>query len=154
MKTGMGLPLLGIALVLALVLGWSAYTAMQVDLAVARAHAATSGQALPEPAYLAGEWLTKALVGAVVGGSVTALVGALIVWLRSKWSMLQQGKWKSGQYAYWGRRDAAPRTPSEDQLLRIAMMQSLLANNRGQAQGQPQPRLQQLEVDDEPTLRF
>jgi len=152
MSSALGLPLLGIALVLVLVLGWNAYNATKVDFAVARVHATISGQALPEPAYLAGEWLTKALVNAVVGSSVAALVGALIIWLRGRWSSMKPSKWKSGQYAYWGRQPA-PRAPSEEQLFRMAMMQSLMAG-RGQVQGQPQPRLQQLEVDDEPTIRL
>jgi hypothetical protein len=154
MKTGMGLPLLGLVLLLALVLGWNAYNATLVDLAVARIHATASGQALPQPAYLAGEWLTKAIVGATIGGTVTAIVGALIVWARGKWNAAQtRNKWKGGQNAYWGRLPAAPRAPSEAELFRTAMMQNLMAG-RGQAQGQAQQMRVLREVDDEPTISF
>jgi len=151
MKTGMGLPLLGLVLLLVLVLGWNAYNATRVDLAVARIHATASGQALPEPAYLAGEWLTKAIVGATIGGTVTAIVGALIVWARGQWRAQKRGKWKGGPNANFGRQPAGPRAPSEDQLFRMAMMQSLTAG-RGQVQGQQMRVLQ--EVDDEPTIGF
>lgn len=153
MKTGMGLPLFGLALLLALVLGWNAYNATKVDLAVARVHATISGQALPEPAYLAGEWLTKAIVSAMIGGTVTAIVGALIVWVRGQWNARKSNKWKGGPNANFSQLPAAPRAPSEAELFRTAMMQSLVAG-RGQTQGQPQQMRVLREVEDEPTIVF
>jgi hypothetical protein len=152
MKTEMGLPLIGLALLLAVVMGWNALSAKKVDLAVARIHARASGQALPEPAYLAGEWVAKAVVGSVIGGSVTAVVGALIVWARGQWNAQKRNKWKGGQNAYWGRQPAGPRAPSEAELFRMAMMRGLA---QGQPQqGQPQQMRVLQEVDDEPTIVF
>lgn len=151
MKTGMEYPLLGLVLLLAGILAWNAWQATQVDLAVAALSATTAGRELPAEATLAGEWLVKALVSALVGGTVTALVGAGIWWLRRQWKKLQgQPKWNPGPNANWGQQPQprGPRAMSEAEFYRLLLAQQMAGSG-----GKAPVALPRLEVeDDEPTF--
>lgn len=149
MKTGMEYPLIGLALLLAGVLLWNAWSDMQVEIAVAAVNATIAGEAAPAPVLLAGEWLVKALVSALVGGTVTALVTVLIVWARRQW-YAQGGGWKSGPNAQWARPERGPRAPSESELYRMMLMQQMAQQNGGRLVSPPRMEV----TDDEPTIRL
>lgn len=149
MKTGMEYPLIGLVILVALVMLWNAWSGMQIELAAAATNAMAAGEAVPAPVTLAGTWLVKALVGAVIGGTVTAFVTVLIVWARRQWNAGQAPQnWKSGPYANWGR-ERGPKAPSEAEMMRMWMMQQMAQN------GRPQPPVMRMqEGEDEPVIRF
>jgi hypothetical protein len=149
MKTGMEYPLIGLALLLAGILAWNAWQGTQVDLAVAALSATTAGKDLPAEATLAGEWIVKGLINAVIGGSVTALVGAGIWWARRQWKKAQRPEWKSGPNANWGQapQAKAPRAMSEAEFYRLLLAQQMAGTG-----GKAQVMLPRLEEDDEPNF--
>lgn len=153
MKTGMEWPLAGLALLLVVVLAWNAWQSIQVDLAVATLSATTAGNELPAEATMAGEWLTKAIVNALIGGSVTALAGAAFLWLRRQWKSMQAqpSGWAPGPNARWSQVPPAraPRAMSEAEFYRMLLAQKMTGNTVGQ-QTVMMPRLET--DDDEPTF--
>lgn len=152
MKTGMEYPLLGLVVLLALVGLWNAWTGMQVEIASASLEAMAAGESAPAaPALLAGEWAVKAIVGALVGGTVTAIVTAFIWWARRRWNKSQAGGgWKTGPNANWVRQERGPRGPSESELYRMMLMQQMAQNGGGRLVSPPRVE----DVDDEPTIRI
>jgi hypothetical protein len=151
MKTGMEYPLIGVIVVAILVSLWNIWAGMQVDFSVAALNATIAGQAAPEPVMVAGQWVVKAIVGTIIGGTVTAATVWVISWARRKWraeNNPKRGNWKSGPNAQWER---MPRAPSETELMRMALMRSLAG------QGQPPPRPQittQGGENEEPQIYF
>jgi hypothetical protein len=148
MKTGMEYPLIGLVILLALVGLWNAWSEMQVEIASASLQAMVAGESAPAPAILAGEWIVKALVGALAGGTVTAVVAALIVWARRQWTA-QGGGWKAGPNAQWARPERAPRAPSESELYRMMLMQQMQQNG-----GRAVSPARLMEPDDEPVIHL
>lgn len=157
MKTGMEWSLFGLLAVVALFFAWQTWDGMQVDLSVARLEAAAAGASatnglpggLPnEAALVGGQWVVKALVGTLVGGTVTAFVAALIAWGRREWRKAQgQKRWKRGPNANWGQQaPPAPKPMSEAEFYRLMLAQQGL---------RPPGRMQRpvLEVEDE-TIHF
>jgi hypothetical protein len=124
-------PLIGLIGLAVLVALWNAWSGLQVDMSVASLNATIAGQAAPEAVLVAGQWLTKALVGAVIGGAVTALAAAGITWIRKQIKSGARERrvngWKGGPNAQWER---GPRAPSEAELMRMALMREL-AGSRG-----------------------
>lgn len=150
MKTGMEYPLIGLALLLVAVLGWNAWQDAQLEMSVARLNAAAAGEKLPDATLLAGEWVVKAVIGAVIGGTVTALATAAIWWARKQWQAHTQGRWQGGPNAHWGRQPAPPKPPSESEVYRMWMMQQLAQQNGGKVSRSPRMEV----VDDEPAIRI
>lgn len=149
MKTGMGWPLAGLTALFLAVLGVSAWYNAQLDLAVAALNATAAGEQVPEEALLAGEWVIKAVVGSLLGGTVTALVTAGIWWARRQWLAQKQqaGRWQAGPNANWGRQ-AQPRMMSESEMYRMLLLQQMQQNGSGR---NAPPRM---EVDDEPVFHL
>jgi hypothetical protein len=148
METGMEWGLFGLVLLLGLVGVWNIWSDMQVELATASLNAMAAGEAAPEAVLIGGQWLVKALVGAVIGGSITALVTAGIVWMRRQWNAQPNDKrWRGGPNAQWGRQ---PKAPSEADLMRMFMMQQLTQNGRGT----PSTPVMRMEDEDEPIIRM
>lgn len=140
MKTGMELPLLGLVLVVVLVMAWTAWQNMQVDIAAAQVQATAVGGSLTTPVMLAGEWIVKAFVGTIAGAFLMGLGGW--IWVQVKKQVApSEPRWKAGPNANWGR-EAAPRTPSETELLRLMMYQQMRAN------GQKMPTMVREEEED------
>jgi hypothetical protein len=87
MKTGMELPLIGLAFVLGLVVLWNVWSGYQVDIAAAQVQATAVGGALTAPAMLGVEMVVKAALGLVLGGVVTAGIAQGVAWLRSRYGL-------------------------------------------------------------------
>jgi uncharacterized protein (DUF697 family) len=149
-------PLIGLVVLVALVILWNIWSDMQVDLAVASLNATIAGTEAPAPLMVAGQWIVKALVGAVIGGAITAGATALFTWARKKWRQhnLTQHKWNSGPNAYWGQ-PRQPKVMSEAELYRLMLMQQMAGNRTSTASqsGAVLPTLTRME-DDEPTITF
>jgi len=144
-KTGMEFPLAILAILLVLIVGWSSWQGMQVDIA---SNQVLLGQAA-QPVVAGAEWLVKVVVGAIVGSFVTAIVTALIVWARREW-VRSGGGWQSGPNAQWQRKqptEKQPRAPSEAELMRAMIMAQMRS-----AGNQPVRMVQ--EDEHEPILRI
>jgi hypothetical protein len=155
MKTGMEYPLIGLVILVIAIVLWNTWQSTQVDLAVAALNATAAGEVAPEPVLLAGQWIVKALVGTLIGGTITALVTALIVWLRREWtkSQVETSKWKSGPNANWGQQRQA-KGVSESEIYRLMLLQQMSAANGGRA---ALPRITanaEMEAEDDPALMF
>jgi hypothetical protein len=148
MKTGMEWPLVGMVVMLALIVIWNTWSGMQVDLAVARLEATAAGQVVPEAALIGGEWITKAVIGTLIGGMVTAGITAGMVWARREWRKAQgQKRWKSGPNAKWGQQPSQPREMSEAQFYRMMLARQMGGQTRTNTPNG-------MEAEDEPTINF
>ena len=153
MKTGVEYPLIGLVALVALVIIWNIWSGMQVDLSVASLNATIAGTEAPAPVLLAGQWIVKAFVGAIIGGTITAGTTALFFWARKKWRQqnAEQGQWISGPNAFWGQ-PRQPKVMSEAELYRLMLMQQMGGQVTAGSQPIRPPVL--MEADDEPTITF
>jgi hypothetical protein len=129
MKTQTEMTLIGLALVVVAVIAWAVLSAGQVDLAAAQVGAQVAAEKLPEAAVIGGQisgWALKTLLGIVA----VAMATGLIAWLRQWWRKRKTDKraWRSGPNANW-QTERGTRATSGDELMRMLMMQQMLANN-------------------------
>ena len=151
MKTGMEYPLIGVVMVVVLVGLWNAWSAMQVDLSVAALNATIAGQAAPDAMLVGGQWIVKAIVGTIIGGTVTAGAIWLFTWarkeIRKQKAESRKSGWKPGPGAQWER---GPRPVSEAEVMRMALLRSMA----GQGQPPPQMKIIREGGEDEPQINF
>jgi len=155
MKTGMEIPLIGVIVAALLVGLWNTWSGMQVDLSVSAVTATAAGQAAPDIVMMSGQWIVKAIVGTLIGGTVTAGAAALIVWGRGQMrkQAAEQKQWTAGPNANWGRSQAQPKPISEAELTRYWMMQQM-GMGRGERGSPMPPVVRYQEGEDEPKIGF
>jgi len=153
MKTGMEWPLLGVLVVAVLVGLWNAWSGLQVDLSAGSVNALAASQAAPDPVVVAGGWVVKAIIGTLIGGTVTAGAAALFVWVRGQMrkQATEQKQWKAGPNANWGHQ-AQPKPLSDADLMRYMMMQQM--GGFGERGSPRRTTLTRLEEDDDQTINF
>jgi hypothetical protein len=153
MKTGMELPLLGMVVVVLVMALWQAWSGMQVDLSVGALNATIAGQATPEPLLIVTQWLATAagvilLLALLAGG-----VYAFRLWWQQR-ARQEKKAWKSGPNANWAQ-PPQPRTPSEAELMRMALLQQMSGGARYGERASPiRPTIIREGGNDEPEITF
>jgi hypothetical protein len=138
-------PLIGIFALLIALLGYSAWSAQQVNIASARVQALAAGQDLPVRNALDLTELGLSLVAKIVIGTFVSGAGAVLA-VRT-WQYFQQRRrqqaWRPGPNANY-QRQPQPKAPSELELLRLSMYNNLATNGRPTAR-----RVSKASEDDE-----
>lgn len=152
MKTGMEFPLALMFLLLAGVLGYSAWTNAQVGIEAARVEAMAAGQELPVGWLSLSEMALTTIVKVVAGTLLTGVCGALAV---KAWQFYQRQK-QERAFRSPGLYPAAPRqprltAPSERDLMLWSLYNQMSQPQRPQLQ---RPPLRMAKDDDEEDFTF